>query len=624
MGLLDRFKPKNLAEKNLAKGVEGSLLALRIPEAEPYNLGQFRQTGTRDLINMANDIASYPRQLRRAVWHVLKERRKEDSQAAAFVDRSWEEAVRQVVGLHLSEKDWNWAQGLGAHPDDAVQFVFLMSILNRAQHITIANQQLIPELTGVGQVAFVARNQGRLFRFTGLDSLRRQVHEHDRIHTGLPLFCTRCGAPMTRLVPVVGLRNLGQSFGRTYLTGANGPVDEQVQKAFFHLMNIERELLALPACDSCDVSKDIYFGFEFIHINAYLQPEGYLKNYFYTSDKEVAANLYSLGFSVAEVTIKDGHEVRPAYPVKMQAPVGRGEEEAVAKAKEGLEQALEAGGAHSGADRARQWRILDYDLANQRALLIANDVIAEEWPYLEKRTDFNRLSVWKNSSIRRRLNSSYLDMLPSYLKSRVVEVTNQNPDNPQHRMGWGGEPTEDKVFLLSFKEARRYFANDADRVSHCQGQACPWLLRSTGEDKDRAMEVNSQGSIDMKGCRKGGVAQKIRPSFWLDLSGVDFDELAREVAQAEIDARAAAEADIREKWAQLSYVCSECGHDNQLTGHEENPCVCRHCGVENHDLVRRRIEHGHGDEAWDSYQDECRRCGLITNIDNSFDPYRQG
>ncbi|MCL2064118.1 MAG: DUF6273 domain-containing protein [Candidatus Cloacimonetes bacterium] len=138
----------------------------------------------------------------------------------------------------------------------------------------------------------------------------------------------------------------------------------------------------------------------------------------------------------------------------------------------------------------REWRILERQ--GNRALVISQRTIGE------RRFDANS-NVWENSEIRRYLNGEFYDTFSDVDKAKISEHT-----------------TGDKVFLLSFEEARQYFSSDRDRVaSDSSGAASFWWLRSPGLITSFASRVDGDGDIHLGGNRvlSGG----IRPALWLNL-----------------------------------------------------------------------------------------------------------
>jgi hypothetical protein len=167
------------------------------------------------------------------------------------------------------------------------------------------------------------------------------------------------------------------------------------------------------------------------------------------------------------------------------------------------------------------WRVL---YMGNRALLITEGIVAK-MPYHQ----YENLVTWENCTLRRWLNDEFYEKLPVQIKKRVVEVTNQNPNNSEYGTV-GGVPTRDKVFLLSIDEANRYFKDNNDRVARHGSANCWWWLRSPGYDAcnvshydgsdylvSYAANVNYGGDMylggDLVNVRSGGV----RPALWLNL-----------------------------------------------------------------------------------------------------------
>ena len=104
----------------------------------------------------------------------------------------------------------------------------------------------------------------------------------------------------------------------------------------------------------------------------------------------------------------------------------------------------------------------------------------------------------------------------------------KNEDNSEHGTS-GGNDTEDKVFLLSEKEAETLFSNDDERIAKATGYAeksgvCVnkeksawWWLRSPGSDSYGAAGVRSYGWVSRHGNivydNRGGV----RPALHMNL-----------------------------------------------------------------------------------------------------------
>ena len=119
-----------------------------------------------------------------------------------------------------------------------------------------------------------------------------------------------------------------------------------------------------------------------------------------------------------------------------------------------------------------QWRVLAKE--GGKALLITEDAIGTR-AYNKECVDV----AWENCTLRSYLNDEFYNGFDDNQKRAIAETKNSTSDNPEHGTPGGGETT-DKVFCLSIEEADEYLSSDDDRVVRCNGDACPWWLRSPG------------------------------------------------------------------------------------------------------------------------------------------------
>ena len=94
-----------------------------------------------------------------------------------------------------------------------------------------------------------------------------------------------------------------------------------------------------------------------------------------------------------------------------------------------------------------------------------------------------------------------------------------------------GNPTHDKVFLLSIKEVLEYFDSNSSRgckpttyaisdrgyIDGKTGQCC-WWLRSPGFVNFYAAIVLSGGSVDYSGYDAVDDSNFVRPALWINLN----------------------------------------------------------------------------------------------------------
>jgi hypothetical protein len=170
------------------------------------------------------------------------------------------------------------------------------------------------DINGVHAIPYVAPEQGRVFRVTGLLTQMNSYAHGVRFFTGFPSVCIKYGKPAHGFSVAAGVRDFGVGTGRQYLSVANGSLDAKTTDHIFCLIYHEREIIARPTCGTCDVTTGILFGYEYMSISNYIF-DNHNKNYFYTIDLSVANNLRAQGFSVEEVIIQDGRETRPAFSI---------------------------------------------------------------------------------------------------------------------------------------------------------------------------------------------------------------------------------------------------------------------------------------------------------------------
>jgi len=137
------------------------------------------------------------------------------------------------------------------------------------------------------------------------------------------------------------------------------------------------------------------------------------------------------------------------------------------------------------------WCILEHDAENNRALIISSSIISQK-PYHETLMPI----AWENSSLRRWLNNEFYNSLSMSVKSRIIEVVNQNPDNNANNNSLKDYVTKDKVFLLSFNEFNKYLSNSSAKVRNYRGAKAWWWLRSSGCTPTRAIYVDNRGNDD--------------------------------------------------------------------------------------------------------------------------------
>lgn len=144
--------------------------------------------------------------------------------------------------------------------------------------------------------------------------------------------------------------------------------------------------------------------------------------------------------------------------------------------------------------------------------------------------------TWDNCSLRTWLNDDFLkEAFNAKEQAKILTVKVSADANPRFDTDPGKE-TKDKVFLLSIKEAKKYFSNDNERACIPTAYAkehgaytsavfmkndtntCGWWLRSPGNEQCNAATVLSDGSIALYSNRVYEDNVSVRPAIWISLA----------------------------------------------------------------------------------------------------------
>ena len=145
--------------------------------------------------------------------------------------------------------------------------------------------------------------------------------------------------------------------------------------------------------------------------------------------------------------------------------------------------------------------------AEKGKILVVSEKVLDTKTYNNERADI----TWENSSVRAWLNKDFMDAaFTAKEKKSIVESAVVNSDNPKYNTP-GGNETKDKLFLLSFDEATKYFTTD--ELRRAQGTEFAksnglkldesilyagnsvWWLRTPGLKANHACYVNNDGVI---------------------------------------------------------------------------------------------------------------------------------
>ena len=147
---------------------------------------------------------------------------------------------------------------------------------------------------------------------------------------------------------------------------------------------------------------------------------------------------------------------------------------------------------------------------------------------------------WEQCDLRYWLNGSFFRTAFNRDEQMLILTTTVNNDKDEGNTDWkgnyGSNNTQDKVFLLSFKEAWTYLPNDNNRrctpTSYASSRAADgrWWLRSPGPSDIQAAVVDKDGSIYSSYYNGGPVYtdgtyydnNAVRPALWVDLADEYF------------------------------------------------------------------------------------------------------
>ncbi len=182
-------------------------------------------------------------------------------------------------------------------------------------------------------------------------------------------------------------------------------------------------------------------------------------------------------------------------------------------------------------DKRIEWRIVDKH--KDKALMVCEylyngmDYLHQDYASDELESD----ASWEESTIRSFLNSSYYNsVFNESEKNMIVKSTIKNDVWSDYSAPNDGD-TEDKVFLLSFKEINEYFPSENERIAYElteQKAACWWtrtparLEEDRGEASQYAVMVGFQGMMYTPDSKYEANytydAGGIRPAIWVDIS----------------------------------------------------------------------------------------------------------
>ncbi len=170
-----------------------------------------------------------------------------------------------------------------------------------------------------------------------------------------------------------------------------------------------------------------------------------------------------------------------------------------------------------------EWIVLARD--GNKALIISKYVIeCISYNY------YDTSVTWETCSLRKWLNNDFLSSAFSYEeRSRIKDTCLQNPGNMfdagKIYRTEGGNPTSDKVFILSEEEFYKYsFPKEGQATEYAKSRGvhtanngnCLYWVRKPGSMQNEAMLVDKYGSIWVPD-RVNSYNRGVRPAMWVSL-----------------------------------------------------------------------------------------------------------
>ena len=175
-----------------------------------------------------------------------------------------------------------------------------------------------------------------------------------------------------------------------------------------------------------------------------------------------------------------------------------------------------------GTEKPIEWIVMKNE-GNQ--VLLLSKYVLDAKPYNKEL----KAVTWETSDIRQWLNNEfYTTAFNKTEKAKIQTSLIKNEDNSKYGTS-GGNDTEDKVFLLSEKEAETLFSNDEEKIAKAteyaeksvvyvnEEKAVLWWLRSPGSDSRSAAVVDNYGWVIGGGGYVDDSGGGVRPALHLNL-----------------------------------------------------------------------------------------------------------
>ena len=176
----------------------------------------------------------------------------------------------------------------------------------------------------------------------------------------------------------------------------------------------------------------------------------------------------------------------------------------------------------SGDKSPVEWQVLEI---NNNKMLVVSKYAIDCKAY----SNAPGAATWEDSSLRAWLNGEfYVNCFSSEEQSAIACVTVTAEDNPQFGVS-AGRNTQDRIFVLSINEVKKYFAEDelmmcmptqvavSNGVTKENNGGCWWWLRNPGNGQFRASSVGFAGGINKFGLFVYDRNTAVRPAMWIAL-----------------------------------------------------------------------------------------------------------
>ncbi len=171
---------------------------------------------------------------------------------------------------------------------------------------------------------------------------------------------------------------------------------------------------------------------------------------------------------------------------------------------------------------ATNWRVLAVE--GSKALVISQQCLDRQ-PYGKDNSD----TTWEKSYIRKWLNSDFIKEAFSKEEQGKIVESDVSADRVPVHASLPGNPTKDKVFLLSYPEVEKYLPTEylrrckptayaVEKGTTMDGfESSWWWLRSPGLFQNYAGRVYFGGKTGVEYSTYAHSYSGVRPAMWINL-----------------------------------------------------------------------------------------------------------